>query len=153
MQTAWRVVSPEHAEDAFSGLGASAHGGRWNSRGRLLVYTSATLALATLELMANIRRPHLLREYVQISCHFPEAIVDDLDVVQLPQEWQAYPAPAALQAIGDAWLLSQSSAVLKVPSVLIPTEFNYLLNPEHPHFTSIDVGDPRPHRLDYRLIT
>jgi RES domain-containing protein len=90
---------------------------------------------------------------VIVSCHFPEAIVEELDESSLPENWRESPAPPELQAIGDQWLLSRSSAVLKVPSAAVLFEYNYLLNPEHPDFRSIDIGLPRPFQLDYRLMT
>lgn len=153
METAWRLVKPEYADDAFSGAGARLHGGRWNSRGHSMVYTASNAALATLELCVGIRRPYRLREYTMISCHFPEALVEEIDVETLPENWTASPAPPDLAARGTAWLLSGSSAILKVPSAVVPIEFNYLLNPEHPDFRSIDIGQPRPFRLDFRLLT
>lgn len=152
MQTTWRIVRPEFAEEAFTGQGAFLHGGRWHTPGHAVVYTAATRALATLELLANVPRPRRLPEYRMISCHFPEALIDTLNVL-LPENWTAYPAPPLLQQLGDAWLLSKSSAILKVPSAVIPAEFNYLLNPEHPDFRSIDIGEPKLFQLNYRLLT
>jgi len=151
MVQAWRIVKPEYADDAFSGEGAALHGGRWNSRGHPVVYTASSLALATLELLVGVRKAQRLREYTAIPCFFDEAIVRQIG--PLPDDWAGYPAPPMVQAIGNSWLLSHDSAVLKVPSSVIQSEFNYLLNPEHPDFRSIDIGKPMPFRLDYRLLT
>ena len=151
MIQAWRIVKPEYADEAFSGEGAALHGGRWNTRGQPVVYTASSLSLATLELLVGVRRVQRLPEYVAIQCSFPEALVRF--VGPLPEDWAGYPAPPMVQTIGDSWLLSHTSAVLAVPSAIIQFEFNYLLNPDHPDFRSIDIGKPTPFRLDYRLLT
>jgi RES domain-containing protein len=149
--TGWRIVKPEYADDAYSGEGARRAGGRWNSPGVPVAYCSETVALATLELLANIPRRFRLPEYVLVSCRFDESLVRQIG--PLPDDWAGYPAPPEVQAIGNSWLLSGASAVLKVPSAIIQSEFNYVLNPEHPDFRSIDIGQPMPFRVDYRLLT
>jgi RES domain-containing protein len=149
--TGWRIVKPEYADDAYSGEGARLFGGRWNSPGVPAAYCSETASLATLELLANVPPGLRLGEYVLVPCRFDEGLVRMIG--PLPDDWAAYPPPPAVQAIGDTWLRSGISAVLKVPSALIQAEFNYLLNPEHPDFRSIDIGRAQPFRLDYRLLT
>lgn len=74
-----------------------------------------------------------------------------MDVATLPAGWRAYPAPPELQLIGNMWAASQETAVLRVPSAVIPSELNYLLNPNHPDFGSITIGTPEPFELDLRL--
>ena len=153
MLTACRIVKPRHAEDAFSGEGARIHGGRWNSRGQPIVYTASSVSLATLELLVTVPKAERVREFAVIHCWFPEAITEELDRTLLPEDWRAYPPPPRLQQIGNEWLASRASVVLAVPSAVIEAEMNYLINPEHPDFASVDVGEPRPFRLDPRLIT
>lgn len=153
MITAFRIVRPRYAEDAFSREGARRNGGRWNSPGRGVVYAASSVPLATLELLVTIPRRARLRNFKLIECAFPEAIVEELDRALLPRNWNGYPPPAELQVIGDRWIVSQSSAVLAVPSAVVPTDVNYLLNPEHPDFRSIDIGSPRTFKLDLRLLT
>lgn len=153
MITAWRIVKAEHADDIFSGEGARLHGARWHSAGHRLVYTASTISLATLELIVNVPRAQLLSGYVINSCTFPEVIVDHLDEVRLPTNWRDYPPPPELQQIGVEWLLSGTSAVLSVPSAVTPEERNFLLNPEHEHFRSVDAGTSRPFQIDLRLLT
>ncbi len=151
MITGWRIVKPEYADEAYSGDGARRTGGRWNSPGVPVAYCSETIALATLELLANVPRRFRLPEYVVVSCRFAESLVRQIG--PLPDDWAGYPVPPDVPAIGDSWLRSGTSAVLKVPSALIQSEFNYLLNPEHADFRSIDIGKPLPLPLDYRLLT
>jgi RES domain-containing protein len=149
---AWRIVKAKYASSAFSGEGAARAGGRWNSRGHWLVYTSATKALAALELLVHLNPP-VLFEYMVIRADFPEALVIQLAPEALPGDWRAQPAPPSVQAIGDRWVEEASSAILRVPSVVIPSEWNYLLNPAHPDFRKIQLGKPEPFAFDPRLLT
>jgi RES domain-containing protein len=150
--TTWRIVKAKYAEDAFSGIASRKHGGRWNPPGVAVVYTSDSPALATLELLVHIESD-VLNDFALISCSFHEALIDQVDSARIPDNFRAVPPPAALQQIGYEWVTNGSSPVLKVPSAVVPEQFNYLLNPEHPDFRSIDVGQPRPFTLDYRLLT
>jgi RES domain-containing protein len=148
--TAWRIVKNQYAEDAFTGLASARRGGRWNPPGMPVVYTSGGAALAALELLAHIESD-VANDFVIISCSFHDVLVET--VADLPENWSAVPPPPELQQICHAWATSRYSAVLQVPSAVVPMEFNYLLNPEHPDLHSIDVGKPMPFRLDYRLLT
>ena len=153
MITTWRIVDNRYADDIFSGEGSRRIGARWHKAGHRVVYTSETISLATLELIANTPRAKLLSHYVVASCTFPEVLVEDVDMNRLPANWRNFPPPPELQQLGTAWLLSGSSAVLSVPSAVTPEERNYLLNPEHEHFRSVDVGASRPFQIDLRLLT
>ena len=153
MITAWRIVKARYVDDIFSGEGARRLGGRWNKVGHRAVYTAASVSLATLELLVTTPRAQLLSEFVISSCTFPEVLVDDVNETQLPPNWRDYPPPPELQKLGTAWLVSGSSAVLSVPSAVTPEERNYLINPEHEHFRSVDVGSSRPFQIDLRLLT
>jgi RES domain-containing protein len=150
--TAWRIVKARHAAGAFDGEGALLDGGRWNSPGTPLVYTSGSAALAALEMLVHLGRRSTLSAYVLIACTFEERLVQRLDMKRLPPNWRSYPAPPELQLIGDEWAKSATSAVFEVPSAVIETEWNYLLNPHHRDFTAIRVGDPRPFDFDERLL-
>jgi RES domain-containing protein len=150
--TAYRIVKATRAATAFDGEGARLEGGRWNSPGSSMVYTSQTGALAALEMLVHLGRGSILTSYVTIPCRFDHALARTLDRSRLPQNWRSYPAPPALQRLGDEWIASGSSAVLDVPSVLIESESNYLLNPRHPDFRKIGVGDPQPFEFDVRLL-
>jgi RES domain-containing protein len=149
---AWRIVKAEYADDAFSGEGAVRFAGRWHSAGTRIVYTAESLALATLEILVRMRHTEI-PEFVLIPCYFGEELVQDLDVTQLPENWSDPVAPIALRRFGDRWARQHGSPVLKVPSAVTLVEFNYLLNPEHRDFDAVDIGEPQPFKLDYRLIT
>lgn len=152
MIRAWRIVGADYAETAFEGQGASLSGGRWNSRGHPVVYTSSTASLSALEVLVHLPRRKELEGFVLFAASFADELVTDVERQHLPSDWHAYPPPEELQQIGDSWILSESSAVLRAPSVIIDTEFNYLLNPAHRDFKKIEIADPVPFSLDLRLL-
>ena len=154
MPAAWRIVTAKHAKRAFDGEGARLFGGRWTSAGRLAVYTSGTVALATLELLVHLDSAAPLAAYVLFAVTIPEETISFVDPASLPRDWRASPAPAALRALGDRWLEEGRSAVLRVPSAVVGAvgvEFNYLLNPAHPDFRLITIGPEQAYDLDDRL--
>lgn len=151
MPTSWRIVKSALAARAFDGQGARSYGGRWNSPGTGVVYTAQSEALAALELLVHLQSSRLLRSYASISARFDDALVDAVASSSLPVRWREYPAPAALQEIGDRWVAEQRSAVLRVPSAIVPAEFNYLLNPAHRDFAKVAIGKPSRFEFDRRL--
>jgi RES domain-containing protein len=148
---AWRITKQNHARTAFSGEGARLYGGRWNSPGVPVVYVAESQSLAVLEVLVHLDAPALLEKYVFLEADFNASLVIDLDRSSVPKNWQSDPVPEAIQAIGDRWILSGDSAVLRVPSVLVPGESNFLLNPRHPDFGNIGISRPHAFRFDPRL--
>ena len=144
MATGWRIVKSRYASTAFDGEGARLYGGRWNSPGTRMVYTSSTISLAVLEVLVHLQEASILSSYSLISTGFDDALVERLDRSLLPDGWRSYPAPSELQRIGDEWVRRQRSAMLEVPSVIVERESNYLLNPAHPDFSSVVIGEPEP---------
>ena|ERR1700722_5639913 len=151
MPEAWRIVKAKHSATAFSGEGAARTGGRWNSRGMRLVYTSSTKSLAALESLVHLNPP-VIFNYVVIRIKFEDALVERVAIRNLPANWRDEPPPASSKRIGDAWVLEARSAVLALPSVIIPGEPNYLLNPAHPDFKKISIGKPARFTFDPRLL-
>lgn len=137
MPTVWRLVKTRFAASAFDGEGARLYGARWNGPGVKVAYASETISLAMLEVVVHLKSGEILPAYSRISADIPDELVKRLSRRKLPLNWKDYPAPAATAAIGDAWVAAGSSVVLMVPSVLIETEHNFLLNPDHPDFTRI----------------
>lgn len=149
--TAWRIGKSKYAEVAFTGEGAARVGGRWSSPGRRVVYTSENLALAALELLVHINPPvHL--SWVAVRCEFDDSLVENFDPAALPENWRSHPPSRTTQAFGDEWIRSGRSAVLAVPSAIIPVEHNFLLNPAHPDFPRIAIGEAEPFVYDSRLL-
>ena len=152
MPLAWRIVKKRHAEKAFDGEGARLYGGRWNSPGVAVVYASESRALATLEILAGLQTNSPLPEYVLIPAEFDEPIIVAVEPEDLSADWRRNPPPPSTQRLGDDWIASGASAVLRVPSALVPQESNYLFNPRHPAFSEIRVGQPEGAAMDPRLI-
>lgn len=148
--TSWRVVKQRFAENAFDGAGARRFGGRWNSAGRAVVYTAATTSLAILEIIVHADA-RLLPHYVAIPVHFNDDLVEVIEPGLLPGGWRTHPSPFGLKRIGDQWIDSMRTAVLRVPSAVVPQEWNYLLNPKHPDFAAVEIGAPVPLETDTRL--
>jgi RES domain-containing protein len=151
MPVAWRIVKASRVASAFDGEGARLYGGRWNSPGHALVYTAENVSLAALELLVHLQESALLASYLLLSVRFPPALVRKLARAALPATWNAYPAPLRLRQLGDAWIAAGTSAVLEVPSAVVPAEKNYLLNPAHPGFQRVTLGTPQRFSFDRRL--
>jgi RES domain-containing protein len=148
----WCICHEKWAKTAFDGQGAKIYGGRWNSIGIAVVYTSSSLALAALELLVHLGVKKMPLHYVAISADIPESLtIEKVELSKLPQNWRSDPAPAELAIIGDQWVSSEANAILKVPSAVIDEEWNYLIYPEHPDFDQIQIGLPKPFQFDARL--
>ena len=152
MLRAWRINKKRHAEEAFDGEGARLYGGRWNSPGVQAVYASESRALATLEVLAGLQTNSPLPGYVLIPAEFDESLVVAIELEDVPADWKQNPPAPSTQQLGDEWIARGESAVLRVPSALVPRESNYVLNPRHPDFSTIRVGEPEPVTMDPRLL-
>lgn len=117
-----------------------------------LVYASATLSLSVLEVLAQVVSYEDLADYVAIPAAFDEALIEGLEVEDLPADWRAHPAPESTKALGTAWARSMRSAVLRVPSVVLPSESNYLLNLHHAAFDRVELGAVQDLDIDPRLL-
>jgi RES domain-containing protein len=148
----WRITRRQFVEQAFSGNGARLYGGRWNHPGVPLVYTAQSRSLAILELLVHIRKTAPFEDFVLISAAFDEALIDTVEVRNLPTDWDAEPPTQATQSLGDDWAAAAKLPVLSVPSAVVPEERNYLLNPAHPLYSRIAIGSPMECRIDHRLI-
>ncbi len=148
----WRISKRKYADSAFSGEGARRVGGRWNSRGQGMVYTSGTLSLAALEVFVHMEIEDVATMLAWIQVDVPKEVeVKYLEVAQLPPDWRNISAPATLASMGDDWFRSGATAILAVPSVIIPMEYNYLVNPSHPDFVRLRIISPQPFELDPRF--
>ncbi|HEV7349785.1 RES family NAD+ phosphorylase [Telluribacter sp.] len=150
----YRIEREKYLDLTLKGIGAAlTEGYRWNSLNTYLVYTAESRALATLEVSVHLDLSEDLptdRYYVEID------IPDDVDLLELssedlPENWDASPPILETQFIGDDFVQENSAAVLKVPSCLVPPEFNYLINPNHSDAKKITVISIAPLRFDQRL--
>jgi RES domain-containing protein len=151
MASAWRLVKTRHLKAAWDGEGAALHGGRWNSTGVRVVYGSATLSLALLEVLVHLP-VDLLPSYSAIPVEFDDALATKLAPAAIPAGFQRDPAPPETRDVGDAWVRAGRSAVLAVPSAIVPMEVNYLFNPVHRDFGRIRIGAAQAFPFDRRLV-
>lgn len=151
MPEAWRIIKEKHAATAFTGEGAAKAGGRWNSRGVAVVYTSSTKSLDALESLVHLNPPVIFK-YVPIRIEFADTPVETVPLAALPRDWRLEPPPPAAKHVGDAWARAGRSAILALPSVIVSGEPNYLLNPAHPDFKKISIGKPGHFAFDPRLL-
>lgn len=124
--------------------------GRWHSQGQCIIYSSGSLALATLELFVNLQNKRQLAYYVKSCILIPETLVVELEteyVVAFVRDPESFDA----RGYGDRWLHEGESCVLGVPSRVVVEEFNYLINPVHPSFAEIEAST-EPYQADPRLL-
>lgn len=151
MPSAWRIVKTRHLATAWDGHAAALHGGRWNSPAVRVVYASATLSLALVEVLVHLPS-EALPSFSAVPVQFDAAIVTTLAIGDVPPNFQKHPAPSETMSIGDAWVHSERSAVLSVPSAIVPMERNYVFNPRHPDFARVRIGRPENFPFDARLL-
>lgn len=148
----WRLLSARFGQSAFSGEGARLYAGRWNGKGVPMVYTAASQSLAMLEML--VQDEPLRARYVMISASLPRTLkIERLTPNDLPADWRDITARQRLQNIGTDWIRGGSTAILAVPSVIISAETNFLLNPLHPAFAKIAIGQSESFITDLRLRT
>ena len=150
MPVAHRIVKARHALAAFSGEGARIAGGRWNRPGDAVVYASASLALAAMELFVHLGEDGLHIPFVSFRIEIPDT-VQVQHCRRPPAGWRGEPPQEPSMRYGLAWLRRGSTAVLVVPSAIVPPESNVLLNPLHPDFDKIRIGRARPFAFDPRM--
>jgi RES domain-containing protein len=151
MPRTWRLTTARFADTAFNGDGARRYGGRWNPKGVPVIYTAATLSLAMLEML--VQDQPLRARYVAIPADIPDDLASErIDPADLPPDWRDPATRDALRRIGADWARRQQTAVLAVPSAVIPIETNYLLSPMHPDFGRIGIGRPALLETDLRLL-
>lgn len=150
----FRIDRKKYLDSTLSGTGASrAAGFRWNSLNTRLVYTAESRALAILEVAVHLDLAEDLpknRNYVEIE--IPDNIIIlEVHLKDLPKNWNTYPPTLITQLIGDDFVEQNEAAVLKVPSNIVPEEFNYLINPIHMDARNIKVLEVMEMRVDRRL--
>ena len=150
----WRIAveAPAYSANDLSGTGAKSTGGRWNAKGTPLVYCATNIALATLETVHYLQSGGLPFNRYLVRIDVPDAVWDTRQLLApLPGGWDAVPAGLASRAAGDAWIRSGASALLLVPSVIVPDEYNVLINPHHVHAAHITAATVRRWLYDPRL--
>ena len=152
MTSVWRILKADYAAAAFTGDSAALYPGRWNGDGVKMVYAAGSLSLAALELFVHLQGDGMKIKFVCFKVAIPGRIkIGEVGHGRLPRGWRTYPAPESTQQIGTDWAKKKDSLLLRVPSVIIPAEHDYLINPLHPDFSSLKISDPVPFSFDPRM--
>lgn len=149
----YRIVKTKHLSTAWSGIGAQLYGGRWNPPGKAAVYLTTSISLAMLEMMVHLQSSLLLQSYTLLSIEITEDLLTQVAIDKLSDDWKDPSPPDSTQSLGEAWLQAGSSVGLRVPSVIVPSEFNVIVNPMHPTFPALlESVRAEPMVFDSRLI-
>jgi RES domain-containing protein len=146
----YRISSARYAKD-LTGEGARLYGGRWNHRLTACVYTSASRALAVLEYTVNITTDDIPRALSIVSIDIPDEKIFEITAPILPGNWKEAPAPASTKDFGTSLLKKVHFPVIKMPSAIIPQEFNFILNPLHPDSKGFVIADIQDFVYDLRI--
>lgn len=144
----YRLSKSLYAND-LSGKGAELVGGRWNSKGNAVLYTSQSIALCVTEIAVHIPLGILPKDFELIHIEIPEDLI--LEIKKLPKDWQTFPHADSTQKIGDKFLKDLKYLILKVPSAAVQGEFNYLINPKHKDFEKVKIRKKEKFSFDERL--
>lgn len=148
----YRLTKPIYA-DHLSGKGAAIRGGRWNSKGVEVIYTSSNRSLAMAEVAVHLSLELLPDEYKMMSIYIPDdAKVSMIAPDHLDANWVHHPPKSSTKALGDQFVTENSSLLLKVPSVVTRGEFNYLINPYHTRFSESKIIKVEPFLFDLRFL-
>ncbi|WP_255486606.1 RES family NAD+ phosphorylase [Mucilaginibacter sp. SP1R1] len=151
MMILYRIAKCNYADD-LSGTGARLYGGRWNSEGRPMLYLASSRALAVLEVLVHLNPLIIPSNFCLATIEVPDTDIVLLDTALLPNNWQDVSAPAILKQLGDAFLKKQERLLMRVPSAVVPEEYNYLLNPLHLNVKDVRVITKEPFSFDDRLL-
>lgn len=152
----WRIATdtPAYTADDMSGEGAKRTGGRWNRQDRAVLYTASNVALACLETVVHLSGGDLPLNRYLVRFDVPDEVwakASTLDAASAPVGWDALPAGKVSLDLGDAWLSEGATALLRVPSVIVPEETNVLINPAHADAAQITVTKLRRWTYDARV--
>ncbi len=148
----YRIVNCLYAHD-LSGTGARLYGGRWNSEGKPMLYLASSRALAVLEVLVHLNPLIVPENFCLTEIEVPDHSITLLDARVLPPNWQDVSGPVLLREMGDNFLKNQTHLLMRVPSAVVPAEYNYVLNPLHPEAKNIKIINKEPFNFDERLIS
>jgi len=145
----YRITGKKHADD-LTGKGAALFGGRWNKKGSPVLYTGENKEIALLETI--VHTPSLLIPELDIlTLEIPDDSITVIEINQLPKNWKVYPAPTVLSEIGERWINEGKTIALKVPSCIIHSSHNFILNCKHPDYLRIKLVEQVHFEFDSRL--
>jgi len=147
----YRIVKCNYARD-LSGTGARLYGGRWNSEGKPAVYLASSGSLAVLEVLVHLPPLMIPDDFCLVEIEVPDNSISQIAIEGLPENWKDISPPVALKEIGDDFLKKQTFLLLKMPSSIVPMEYNYLLNPLYPGIKKVKIVKSEPFDFDSRLV-
>ncbi len=154
MNRVYRIVRETYPKTPLDGEGSFRFGGRWSSHGVRIAYTAEHLSLAMIEYFVHIDANDPPKDLVVVAADIPDGVSRlVLGPRQLPSNWRQVPAPPCLANIGNSFAAERKNAVLVLPSALVPSESNWLINPLHAEFAEMQVHPPEPFRYDARFFT
>ena len=148
----YRLGRTKYARD-LTGEGARLFGGRWNHKLMPCIYTSQSRSLAVLEYTVNINIDDIPRALSITTFEVNSKKILEVSTAELPGNWREVPAPASARDFGTKILKEMKYAVLKIPSAVIPDEFNYVLNPLHTESSKFSIIEVRDFVFDVRIKT
>jgi RES domain-containing protein len=127
-------------------------GGRWNSRGKAVLYTSQSRALCTTEIAVHTPLGNIPTDYEIVEMTIPDSVmVKEVEISDLPFDWKSIPHSHSTQEIGDKFISDNEFLIFKVPSVIVRGEFNFLINPVHGKFNEVEINSITKFEFDVRL--
>jgi len=147
----YRIVKCNYADD-LSGTGARLFGGRWNSEGKPAVYLASSRSLAVLEVLVHLPPLMIPDNYCLVEIEVPNDSFEALAFKDLPATWKDISPPIELKLIGDQFLKREKQLLLRLPSAIVPAEFNFMLNPRHPLMKDVKILATQPFDFDGRLV-
>ena len=149
--TVYRICKNKFKKD-LSGKGAELSGGRWNSTGVPMLYTSESIALCMLEVLVHIPKSSVPDDFVLVKIEVPDnAAISEVKINSLPKGWNDFPFTEETRNIGDDFIRQQANLILKVPSSIVPDSYNMLLNPQHPEMKEVKIASIQRSPFDVRL--
>ena len=145
-------LSKRKYRDDLSGIGSEGSGSRWNSKGTRIIYTSDSMALSVLEVYVHVRF-FIPDDFLLLHIEVPDTLkITPIQDKMLPMDWRNFPYSTSTQIIGDEFVAQRRSPILRVPSAIIPGEYNYLINPLHPDIKTIKIVKTEKFDFDQRLL-
>ncbi len=145
----YRITGKKYAND-ISGTGAAIFGGRWNKKGTPVLYTGGSKEIALLETIVHTP-PMLVPDLDILTFEIPDDSITEIKIENLPKNWIDYPAPSILAKIGEDWVIKGETIALKVPSCIIHSACNYILNCRHPDYNKVKLVEHKDFHFDSRL--
>jgi len=147
----YRISKDAYIRD-LTGIGAKSVGGRWNFKGVAVLYASSSISLSVLECLAHFPAAFAPKDMAIAIISIPDTSITEIKLNVLPENWREVPSPRILKELAYQWIKTQESLVLKVPSIIVPQEFNYIINPFHKDFQKVILEDVSLFSFDNRVL-